>query len=264
MQPHQIHNFLERYFIANDCEIIEKTPSYLTVRLSIALDKLIMNRPFYWHYVEKTGRTPEPMTITFITDKANAPKKINGEVVHFGSPRLHQIFATTRELGGFIRLYEDVRAHANESIPLHPWLGLNVKISFQCDRKKDVLLSLGLNLIHGQVVYPFYEKLQKIRLTPKIPDYCFTLSPLIKEKSGLNRMKRMILTYIENEDDSWAKGAIERMERDLALLEQFYEDYEEKPESYHVEKQSIIELYRPKIHVNVINGGIFYMKQQMF
>ncbi len=264
MQQHQVHSFLERYFTANDCEMIEKHPAYLTVQLTTQLDKLLMNRPFYWHYLEKTGGTPEPMKVTFITDEMNNPKNIKGEAVQFGSPRLHQLFATTKSLGGFIRLYEEVHTNEWSSIPLHPWLCLNIKISFQCDRKKDVLLSLGLNLIHGQIVSNFYDKLSSRKLTRKIPDYCFTLSPLIKEKSGLARMKKMIITYIENEDDSWAIEAVERMSSDLALLERFYEDYDEKPESYFVEKEALVEQYEPTIHVTVVNGGIFYMQQQVF
>ena len=50
MQQQEIHKFLERYFHANDCEIVENGPGYMTVQLTIELDKELMNRPFYWHY----------------------------------------------------------------------------------------------------------------------------------------------------------------------------------------------------------------------
>ncbi|ERN53047.1 YqhG family protein [Alkalihalophilus marmarensis] len=264
MQQQQIHNFLERYFEANDSPVLENTPTYLTVQLSIELDKLLMNRPFYWHYLEKTGGTPNPMKITFITDKANAPDDLRGEPIHYGSPRLHQLFKSTRTLGGFIRLYEQVATNGHASTPLQPWLCLNVKVSFQCDRKKDVILSLGLNLIHGQIVPGFYDSIEGKILKSSIPDFCFTLSPLITPKSGIVRLQKMVQTYAENEDSTWAREAIERWENDLALLEQFYEEYEDKPESYELEKQALAEQYEPKIHVDVINGGIFYLQQQVF
>ncbi|WP_246590000.1 YqhG family protein, partial [Desertibacillus haloalkaliphilus] len=109
-----------------------------------------------------------------------------------------------------------------------------MKVSFQCDRKKDVLLSLGLNLIHGQIVQQFYNKLQEKKLSPNIPDFCFKLSPLITVHSGLIRLQKMVQTYAENEDKTWAEEAVNRWETDLSLLEQFYEDYDEKPESYEV------------------------------
>ncbi|WP_332697927.1 YqhG family protein [Halalkalibacter lacteus] len=264
MQQPQVHDFLERYFVANDSPIIENDSSYVKVQLSIELDKLLMNRPFYWHYLEKTGGEPRPMQVTFITDQNKVPEDLGGEQIHFGAPRLHQLFASTRELGGYIRLYENLNASGRQSIPLQPWLCLNVKVSFQCDRKKDVLLSLGLNLIHGQIVPQFYEKIRQKDLTPTIPDFCFKLSPLITVHSGLIRLQKMVQTYVENEDKLWAEEAIDRWNADLALLEKFYEDEEEKPESYHVEKQALQEQYEPNIHVAIINGGMFYIQQQVF
>ncbi len=74
------------------------------VQLTIELDKELMNRPFYWHYLEKTGGIPNPMQLTFITNKEKAPENIKGETIHFGSPRLHQIFESTKSLAGYIRL----------------------------------------------------------------------------------------------------------------------------------------------------------------
>ncbi|GAE31849.1 YqhG family protein [Halalkalibacter hemicellulosilyticus] len=264
MQQPQVHSFLERFFQANDSDLTENERSYLTVQLSIDLDKRLMNRPFYWHYLEKTGGAPQPMKVTFITDPANAPDHLKGEPVYFGSPRLRQIFTATRELGGFIRLYEQTALQSQKSNPLHPWLCLNAKISFQCDRKKDVFLSLGLNLIHGQIVPNFFNQLQQKTLTPTIPDYCFTLTPLIKPKSGLVRIQKMIQTFIDNEDDTWAKEALERWDNDLALLEAFYEDYTEKPEAYEIERKALEEQYKPTVTISIINGGMFYLNQQVF
>ncbi|WP_017726973.1 YqhG family protein [Halalkalibacterium ligniniphilum] len=264
MQQHQLHNYLRRYFIANDSAVVRESGSHLEIQLSIEMDKLLMNRPFYWHYLEKTGGIPQPLKLTLITNQATAPADLKGEPIHFGAPRLHQIFQSTRELGGYIHLYENVQANGNQSIPLHPWLCLNAKISFQCDRKKEVLLSLGLNLIHGQIVQQFFNRLQAINFSQKIPDYCFSLSPLIKTQSGIIRLEKMIQAYAESEDPKWAEDAIKRWEEDLHLLERFYEHVEDKPESYELEKTALQEQYEPRIEVEIINGGIFYLQQQVF
>ncbi|MDR2993585.1 MAG: YqhG family protein, partial [Bacillus cereus] len=55
MQQHEIHNYLYNFFEANNCEILGRSPHLLDVQLTIEMDKLLMNRPFYWHYLEKTG-----------------------------------------------------------------------------------------------------------------------------------------------------------------------------------------------------------------
>ena len=95
--------------------------------------------------------------------------------------------------------------HLNQQTPLKPWIALNVKISYQCDRKKDVFKSIGLSLINGQMVEQFHDKLLKMDLTPKIPDYSFTLTPLIRPKSGLLRIENYLKSELEKENHSWAK-----------------------------------------------------------
>ncbi|KMK76970.1 YqhG family protein [Alkalihalobacillus pseudalcaliphilus] len=264
MQQQSLHRFLTDYFNSNECTIVEETPAYLSVQLTPELDKLIMNRPFYWHYLERTGGTPNPMQVTFITDTKQCPEEIKGEKIHFGSPRLHQLFSTAKTLGGYIRIYENMKVNGNQSQPLHPWLCLNMKISYCSDRKKELILSLGINLIHGQIVPQFFDKLKNLSLSPKLPDYCFTLTPFIQIESGINRLFKVVETYAENEDDRWAMEAKQRWQEDLNLLESFYEELAEKPESYVLEKQALEELYSPYIEISIINGGMFYLETQVF
>lgn len=261
MQQQEIHNFLLRYFQANECQIVENKPGYLTVQLTIELDKELMNRPFYWHYLEKTGGIPNPMRLTFITNQKAAPENMKGEIIHFGSPRLHQIFESTKRLASYIRLYEN-HNHQNRQTPLMPWLCMNVKISYQCDRKRDIFKSIGLQLINGQMVEDFHDRLQQIPLTPKIPDYSFTLSPLVKPKSGMVRIEKYLKSVIEEDDHSWAENARKRWEQDLQLLDHFYEDLEEENESYETEKKALQEQYEPKINISFINGGLFYLTEK--
>ncbi|WP_335872801.1 YqhG family protein [Bacillus sp. 2205SS5-2] len=258
MQQQEIHQFLEKYFIQNGCEILENATGHLHIQLTIDLDKKLMNRPFYWHYLEKTGGEPNPMKLTLVTDPKKTPDSIKGEVLHFGSPRLHQIFQSTKELSAYIRLYEHTHPNGNQR-PLFPWLSLNMKVSYQCDLKKDTLRSFGLNLINGKLDTHFHEKLLYKQWTPKIPDYCFTLTPIIQPKSGISRIENFIKTELQNEDHQWAEDARKRWDADLALLHSFYEDMDEKPESFIVEKKALQDQYEPSIEVEIINGGLFYL-----
>jgi len=262
MQQQEIHKFLERYFLSNKCEIVDKQPNYMTVQLTIELDKELMNRPFYWHYLEKTGGVPNPSKLTLITDPQHVPADVKGELIHFGSQRLHQIFASTKKFAGFIRLYEEIVQQGHAQSPLYPWLCINAKISYQSDRKKDILLSAGLNLITGVIVEKFHERLLQIQVTPKIPDYSFTLSPLIKPKSGLLRLDSYIRRTFEGDDHTWAERAIERWEDDLRLLENFYQDMDDKAESYYTEKEALQNRYEPNITISIVNGGLFYLSNQ--
>jgi hypothetical protein len=260
MQQHEIHQFLERYFVANGCDMVANGNGYMTVQLSIELDKELMNRPFYWHYLEKTGGTPNPMTLSLVTNPDLAPEDMKGEPIHFGSPRLHQIFHSTRNLAGYIRLYENRYTPSGQQTPLHPWLGLNIKISYQSNRKKDSIRSIGLNLINGVIEEDFHSSLLSKNLTPKIPDFSFTLTPIIKPKSGVNRIQTFLYEGIKREPVDWADQARKTWEDDVELLNHFYGNQEEKPESYFLEQQALKEQYEPKITIEVINGGIFYLQ----
>ena len=263
MQQQEIHNFLMTYFSSNHCEIIEEHDTYLTTQLTIEMDKELMNRPFYWQYLEKTGGIPNPARLTFITDNQNVPDDIKGEAIYFGSPRLHQMIESTKKLASYIRLYEDKGTIENQQIPLFPWLNLNVKISYQCDRKKDIFTSVGLNLITGEIMDDFYHHILPFKMTPKIPDYSFTLSPLIMPKSGLSRIDTYIRQSFENDDHSWAEQAIQRWNKDLQLLEHFYNDMEDKSDSYFIEKEALKSQYEPNIHISIINGGLFYLAKKV-
>lgn len=262
MKQHEIHQFLEKYFTANNCEIVEIGQGYMTVQLTVELDKELMNRPFYWHYLEKTGGVPNPMKLTLITDRQMTPEHIKGEEIHFGSPRLHQIFESTKSLAGYIRLYENHSFSNEQHVPLRPWLGINLKISYQTDRKRDVFKSIGLQLINGQMVENFHEQLLQLKLTPKIPDYSFTLSPLIMPGSGVSRIEAHLRNELESEDHQWAAEARKRWQQDLQLLEHFYEEAEEKGESYDNEKKALQEQYEPKVKISIINGGLFYLTEK--
>ncbi|MBG9818255.1 YqhG family protein [Bacillus safensis] len=262
MEQRDIHTFLLRFFKANQCSILEESAGHMTVQLTIEMDKLIMNRPFYWHWLEKTGGVPEPRQLTFITDQKKAGDKIEGEFIHFGSPRLFQIFEAVKEQGRFIRLYERVTPLSNNQIPLEPWLGLNVKISYLADRKKDKLLSLGLHLIRGEVIEQFQEKLEARELSSQIPDYCFTMSTMIKPESGIKRLYSLMEHYAHEEPDDWAVRAVQKWKEDSELLNQFYEGTSDTSVEYEIERQALKTLYEPKISLTIENGGLFYLQQK--
>ncbi|AMB90350.1 YqhG family protein [Bacillus sp. FSL R5-0820] len=262
MEQREIHTFLLRFFQANQCDILEESAGHLTVQLTIEMDKLIMNRPFYWHWLEKTGGVPEPRQLTLITDQKKADDSVEGEFVHFGSPRLFQIFEAVKQQGRFIRLYEKVRPLTNSQIALEPWLGLNVKISYLADRKKDKLLSLGLHLIRGEVIEQFQEKLEARELSSQIPDYCFTMSTMIKPESGVKRLYSLMERYANEEPDDWAVRAVQKWKEDSELLNQFYEGTSDTSVEYEIERQALKTLYEPKISLTIENGGLFYLQQK--
>ena len=66
--PQQVQQYLQTFFTETGCDIVTSSPHVMTVQLTIDMDKKMMNRPFYWQYIESTNGEPNPMQVTFITD----------------------------------------------------------------------------------------------------------------------------------------------------------------------------------------------------
>ncbi len=249
MQAEQVHRFLLDYFRTNQCEITDATNEEMSVELTIDIDKQLMNRPFYWHYLEKTGGEPKTKQLRLSTNPASATE--GAEKIHFGSPRLHQIFNSCKQSATHIRLYE------SKPVGLYPWLAVNATISYQCDQQKSQFVSIALNLINGDITEDFIDGVSGRTLSPKIANLSYTLHPFITLRSGMKRIENYIHTIIAKENDDWSQQANERMEKDLQLLNSFYIDIDD--DKYDQELEAIKNLYEPKIHVQIVNGGLFYL-----
>lgn len=259
MNGQELYDFLMRYLTLKGCAVLEKSPAHITARLSEEADREIMNRPYYWLYVDRTGVPAEPMTVTFYFDPANTfAAKGRAELIHLGSPRLHHIFQACHKQGQYIRLYEQTESSSGVKRPLTPWLCLNYTISFVCDQKRELYYPLGFNLINGEIIAPFDDYLETYRFTPKIPDYSFTLTPIFSLASAVKRIETHLSDYIRQMDPAWAIQAKKRLEEERELILSFFENDENKKEILS-KRLAELEEYEPRIEVTPINVGLFYL-----
>ena len=50
------------------------------------------------------------------------------------------------------------------------------------------------------------------------------------------------------------------MEKGSKVLEYFYEGVEKRPDCYEMEKEAMEQQYEARIKIDILNGGLFYMK----
>jgi hypothetical protein len=228
----QVRKYVERYLAAFSSHVMESHPDYLTVKLPVEVDKDIGNRPFYWSWVEKMNIPPQPLVLTFFFDPERAPEGMRAEHLHFGSNRLQQIFQSTRKHGRFVCMYEQhpqlTGGRHRRSHPLTPWLGLNLKISLLCDKKRDILLYMGVNLHQPRIVQDFYPFLRQLSLSPAIPDYCYTLERRVTLQEAFQLAEQETRRLLAREDHRWADEARTRLEEELAILEAYYNELAER------------------------------------
>lgn len=226
MNQADVRRYVERYLDAFSSHISESHPAYLTVKLPVEVDKDIGNRPFYWSWVERMNIPPQPMVLTFVFDPERVPEGVRGEHLHFGAGRLHQIFQSACKHGRFVCLYEERPKPADpasrRSAALTPWLCLNVKVSFVCDKKRDLLLSLGINLYQPRLVHGFYPFLRRLKLAPSIPSYHYLLERRISLEDAAAMAEQEVRRGIDGEDPAWAEQARERLREELEILEEYY------------------------------------------
>ena len=251
--------FIRSFFHEYDCPILSDEDGRLVIQLTDKMDEALMNRPFYWHYIKKMGRQGDPMSLTLITNPDLSEEK--GEYIHSGSPRLRQLYRFLQDNCRFTKLYEAVTITDQQS-PLVPWLVTNLRISYFGKQKKDELLSIGLNLIHGTLVPSFMERIENHPLETTISDFTFPMTPLIRIPSGYQRIVSYVHNHIESQDRTWASQAMEALHEEKQLLSAFFkEDNEEDRKLLEQELEALKGRFTPKVTVDVINGGLFYFSQ---
>lgn len=256
MKITNLHDFLAKYFSAHQCEIIDNQDGILTVQLNEQMDQTLMNRPFYWHYIKSSGNIGEPAQLTFITNPNK--RKHNGEWLHFGSPRLQQIFNHLKNTSKNIKLFQKVNTRENTA--LYPWLLINLKISYEGKHNKDELFSIGLNLMNGIMKTKMMETLQEIPLNLTISDFCYPISPLIKVNSGFLRITSVIEDYLENQPHDWADESIITLKEEIQMVQHFYDNNSSEDQMVK-EINDLNKRYTPSISYQVVNGGIVYLTQ---
>lgn len=253
MNKLDLEKFIDEFFTAYQCEVT-KEPGILKVQLTEEMDRALMNRPFYWHYMKSTGQKGVPMELTLITDVDK--QGVKGEWLDIGSPRVQQIFNYITDNEKYVMLFQEIQT--TKHIPLYPWLLTNIKVSYKGKLKKEELISLGIQLISGKIVVNMMDELHKLSLKQQISDLCYTMSPIITIPSGYKRIEKVILNYIENQPKDWADEARKTLAEEIALLNQFYQE-DQDDDLYLKEVEELQERYTPEINLEVVSGGLVYL-----
>jgi len=304
MNTKQIYRFVQRYLDATECTILDKSPHHIKVKLSPEADRELTNRPYYWSFIDRVNETPETMSFLFIFDEekykqladtqaqqeqqetiitadkalertlgivAKPIMRVPQEILHFGSNRLQQLFQSTERNGSYVCLYEEPQQralHPYASRPYTAWLAVNYIVEFSCDRKREELHSLGISLVTGHCVENFHERLQNIRLSPRIPPNVHIAKNGISHNKALSIAEAHLERKLKGYSYDWAVEAQSRLAEELERLDSFYApllqhaEEEQKQEIAALQekrKEEIRWQYEPRVTASVINCGIFHL-----
>ncbi|MFD2332957.1 YqhG family protein [Cohnella sp. GCM10020058] len=302
MNAKQVEKFVMSYLEATGCDIIEKAKGSVTVRLSPEADKRLTNRPYYWGFVERTGTPPETLTFSWHfgqddetgdADSAPetgepqgsasaaglsplgfgvAPVRVLREDLYFGSGRLAQIFGAVRDGGRCVAMFEEPprgRADRLGSNPYTAWLGVNFKVDYECDMKREEMYGWGISLATGYIDERFLEGLRGRRLTPKLPSNVHLLPNGLSLKKAMTQLEQALERKLKSGDFVWAAEAEDRRQDELRRIRSYYNpmigraltDEEKETLSQRLaQRESEIDWqYRPRVTLSVMNCGLFHL-----
>lgn len=289
MNTKKLQNFVLSYIEATGCELIEKSPGHVTVKLSPAADRALSGRPFYWSFIDSTGTPPETMSYTWMFEKSPLPApgvpattlsalttagvRTVREPLYFGSRRLKQLFDAARDAGRCVMLFEEAprgKRAPLESSPYSTWLGVNFKVSYICDMKREALYGWGISLTTGVVDERFWSRLSNTRLTPRLPPNVHLLRNSLSLRKAMNQLELTLERQLKSENFDWAVEAEQRRQEERERIEQYYgpkltraSDDAEQSAALHARlaqrRDEINWQYRPRIDVAVLNSGLFHL-----
>lgn len=203
------------------------------------------------------------------------PGRIPSDTVNFGSRKLDQLFAVVQGKGRFVRLFEkpkDLNANPFASVGYSTWLGVNYKVEFICDMKRDELHSLAIHMGTGQITERFFDFVRSRSLTPKLPSNVHLQPVRLSADDAASELERHLYDKIQAYDYGWAADAFVRLSDEFSRIDAYYEELLRNAEADE-EKKALIEeqyknreleidwQYRPRIQVSVINCGFFHLSE---
>lgn len=197
------------------------------------------------------------------------------ELVSFGSGRLNQIFASTKDKGRVVHLYEQPEERLlapGRTASYVSYLAVNYKIEYICDIKRDELHSLGICLSTGEILTNFHERLVPLSLTPRLPAHMH-INDMLSLPRAVSELEAYLERYVKSQDHRWAELAEQRMNDELDRIKNYYQemiqqakDDEERmnmEDEYRAREQEIAWQHKPRVLISAVNCGIFHLLSPM-
>jgi hypothetical protein len=248
----------------------------------------VTDKPRYEAMMEKpepkpaTGGVDDPMAASadaalarsfgFVNSSISAPARVPREDLYFGSRKLDVLFGATISKGSYVYLFQEPDKRGGNpysSTPYTAWLGVNLRVELTCDRKREEIHSFGVSLVTGHIVEGFHDRLQSMRLTPRLPANVHLARNGISYNRALTIIEQALERKLKAYDYRWAEEASARLQEELARIHAYYEPLvanalpENLPaiqEQFAQREAEIKWQYEPRVTASAINCGIFHLE----
>ncbi|WP_053375418.1 YqhG family protein [Paenibacillus sp. FJAT-27812] len=211
-------------------------------------------------------------SLGFVHGSLAAPARVPREDLYFGARKLDMLFDAAKAKGSFVYLFQEPEKRSSNpfsSTPYTAWLGVNMRVEFACDRKREEIHCYGVSLATGHCVELFYDRLLTHKLTPRLPANIHITKNGISFNKALGIVEQALERKLRSYDYSWAESATARLEEELERISGYYEPLikngleENKPaikEQFEQRQAEIRWQYEPRVTASAINCGIFHLE----
>ncbi|MFD1956714.1 YqhG family protein [Paenibacillus thailandensis] len=211
-------------------------------------------------------------SLGFLNPSAASGMRMPREDLYFGSRKLEQMFGAARSQGSYVYMFQEPdkrRLNPFQSTPYTAWLGVNMRVQFACDRKREEIHSFGVSLATGRIVEQFHDRLLGLKLTPRLPANVYITKNGLSYGKALSIVEQSLERKLKDYDYSWAESAVARLEEELRQLRSYYEpllkhaeaDRKNAIQEQFAQRESEIRWqYEPRVTASAINCGIFHLE----
>lgn len=146
---------------------------------------------------------------------------------------------------------------------IHPHLLVNFVTSYRTDELEEELVSLGFDMVTGEVNDGWRPGLQEARMTPgapagKVEDPNFTL------EQAWAQLFLSMEEKAQNRGPSWIEAPKKRYEEELFCLYQYYQEGREVSSDFLEQAKELYQKFRPEVELRPINVGFLYLPEVWF
>jgi len=208
---------------------------YREYELPVDVDKELIERPFYWMWVEATRQSVEPTVLRLAFDaeaQAREEARLNAEQplapfpwaarrrvdrIDFGSPLFDRILLSAARRGRIACVRE-----GEAGGELVPWMMVNGVFAYTADLNREEWFSYAVCLDNLQIVDRFYQRIQHRDLSgAPATDILHHSRHTVHD--AWRSLQLALADHVAAQDDRWAEEAMIRLRGDVAQLSAYYE-----------------------------------------
>ncbi|MHA7963815.1 YqhG family protein [Paenibacillus sp. CAU 1782] len=208
----------------------------------------------------------------FVQNNLATGVRIPREDLYFGAGKLDRLFGAAKANGSYVCLFQEPERRGISpfnSTPYTAWLGVNIKVEFCCDRKREEIYSFGVSLATGNCVEQFYDMLTSRKLTPRLPANVHIAKNGISYAKALSIIEATLERKLKSQSYTWAQEASARLAEELERIDSYYTPIIENAldenkgaiqEQYRQRRAEIKWQYEPRVTASAINCGLFHLE----